>query len=80
MLGDIDLPSVYPIFSGYSHGDFFTLWREFDLAMKGTQQLCRNPAINEQSFRNAAGIASHALHPPAYRLMTIFGLDQIRSR
>jgi hypothetical protein len=76
MLKDIDLPSVYQVFSGYAHGEPFALWREFELAMDGTQQLCRTPTINEQSFRNAVGIASYALHPPGYRLMTLFGLDQ----
>ncbi|HEV2403428.1 MAG TPA: hypothetical protein VGS08_04455 [Candidatus Saccharimonadales bacterium] len=76
MFKSIDLPSVYPVFSGYSHREPFALWREFELAMDGTQQLCRNPTINEQSFRNAVGVASYALHPPGYRLMTMFGLDR----
>jgi hypothetical protein len=79
LLKDIDLPSVYSIFSGYSHGELYTQWLEFELDMDGTQQLCRNPIINEQSFRNAVGIASYALHPPAYRLMSMFGLDQSKS-
>src|SRR6266851_5122 len=55
LLKDIDLPSVYSIFSGYSHGELYTQWREFELAMDGTQQFCGNPTVNEQSFRNAVG-------------------------
>lgn len=80
MLKDIDVPSVYNIFSGYTHGELFTLWREFELAAIGTQQLGRNPMINEQSFRNAMGIASYALHPPAYRLITMYGFDTDSAR
>ncbi|MGH3401314.1 MAG: DUF5677 domain-containing protein [Streptosporangiaceae bacterium] len=76
MLKDIDLPSVYPILSGYSHGELFALWREFEIAMDGTQQLCRVPTVNELSFRNAVGVASYALHPPANRLVTMFGLER----
>lgn len=73
MLEDIDVPSVYALFSGYSHGELFAHWREFTLAVDGAGQICPNPVINEQSFKTATGIASYALHPPAHRLVTLFG-------
>jgi hypothetical protein len=64
MFDDVDLPSVYPHFSRYSHGDPFVLWREFALTAAYDAEPRYSPVINEGSFRNAVTVASYALHPP----------------
>jgi hypothetical protein len=75
MLQDIDVPATYSVLSGYSHGELFALWREFEVTASEDWRPSREPVLNEQSFRNAAGISTYALHPPAYRLIMNFGLD-----
>jgi hypothetical protein len=74
MFADIDLPSVYPIFSGYSHGELFALLREFEQTVRGDLGPRYRSVTNETSFLGAVAVASYALHPPAERLMTLFGL------
>ena len=77
MFSDIDLPSVYPIFSGYSHGELFALLREFEMAARGLDVHYR-PVVNEESFKGAVAVASYALHPPAERLIRLYGLSDAR--
>jgi len=76
MFSAIDLSSVYPVFSGYSHGETFALWREFVLMAAESSQLRYSPVLNEDSFRGVVSVASYALHPAAYRFIAAFGLGE----
>lgn len=71
MFAAVDLPSAYRVLSGYAHGELFVLWREFVRAADDSAR-CR-PVVNEESFRGAVAVASYALHPPAYRMMRLYG-------
>lgn len=75
MFSHLDAPAVYRILSGYSHGELFTLWREFELTASGNLGLHYRAIVNEQSFKGAVAMASYALHPSAYRLHLLFGLN-----
>lgn len=76
MFSGVDLPSVYPVFSGYSHGETYALWREFVLAAADESQTRYGPVLNEDSFRGVVAVAAYALHPPAYRFIVAFGLGE----
>jgi hypothetical protein len=67
MFAKVDVPSVYNLYSGYTHGQRFALLREFEQG---------SPVINEESFKGAVAIASYALYPPGERLSDLFGLDR----
>lgn len=75
LFSGIDLPSVYPLFSGYSHGEPFALVREFERDARGDLGMHYRPVVNEDSFKSAVAVASYALHPPGQRLSELFGLD-----
>lgn len=75
LFSGIDLPSVYPVFSGYSHSELFTLLRDFELLARGDLGRHYRPVVNEDSFKGAVATASWALYPPGERLSKLFGLD-----
>ena len=75
LFSGIDLPSVYPVFSGYSHGELFALLRDFELLARGDLGLHYRSVVNEDSFKGAVAVASYALYPPGERLSKLFGLD-----
>jgi hypothetical protein len=75
MFSGVDLTSVYPLFSGYSHGELFALWREFELIADNTLGVYYRPVVNAESFKGAVAIATYALYPPGERLSELFGLD-----
>ena len=70
----VDVPSVYNLYSGYTHGHPFALWREYTEEVVGNALRYR-PLVNEESFKGAVAIASYALYPPGERLSKLFGLD-----
>lgn len=74
LFSGIDLPSVYPIFSGYSHGEVFTLLRDFESPARGNVGMHYRAVVNEDSFKGAVAVASYALYPPGERLSKLFGL------
>lgn len=76
MFADIDLPSVYALFSGYSHGELFALLREFERTVRGDLGTHYRSVTNQKSFIGAVAVASYALHPPAQRLVELFGLGR----
>jgi hypothetical protein len=75
LFSGIDLPSVYKVFSGYSHGEVFALLRDFELPAQGDLGTHYRSVVNEDSFKGAVAVASYALHPPGERLSRLFGLD-----
>lgn len=74
LFGGIELPSVYPVFSGYSHGELFALLREFEHVAQGDLGPHYRSIVNEDSFKGAVAVASYALYPPGERLSELFGL------
>jgi hypothetical protein len=74
MFAEIDLPSVYPVFSAYSHGELFALLREFEQTVRVDLGPSYRSVTNETSFMGAVAVASYALHPPAERLIKLYGL------
>jgi hypothetical protein len=76
MFSGIDLPSVCPILSGYTHGELSALLREFDQMARGNLGMNYRSVVNEESFKGAVAVASYALYPPADRLRVLFGLDR----
>lgn len=75
LFSGIDLPSVYPLLSGYSHGELFALVREFEQVARGDLGTHYRSVLNEDSFKGAVAVASYALYPPGERLSELFGLD-----
>jgi hypothetical protein len=75
LFGGIDLPSVYPVFSGYSHGEVYALLRDFELLTRGDIGTRYRSVVNKDSFQGAVAIASYAIFPPGERLSKLFGLD-----
>jgi hypothetical protein len=75
LFSGIDLPSVYPVFSGYSHGEVFALLRDFELLAQGDLGTHYRSVVNEDSFKGAVAVASYALYPPGEQLSRLFGLD-----
>jgi hypothetical protein len=76
MFADIDVPTVYPLFSGYSHGELFALLREFEYMVRGDLGSHYRSVTNQKSFMGAVAVASYALHPPAQRMIELFGLGR----
>jgi len=54
MFADIDLPSVYPLFSGYSHGELFALLREFEHIVRGNLGSQYRSVTNQKQFTLAS--------------------------
>lgn len=79
LFSGIDLPSVYPVLSGYSHGELFTLLRDFELLTRGDLGAHYRSVVNEDSFKGAVAVASYALYPPGERLSKLFGLGDTES-
>jgi hypothetical protein len=79
LFSGIDLPSIYPVFSGYSHGELFALLRDFELLTHGDLGMHYRAVVNEESFKGAVAVASYALYPPGERLSKLFGLDDARA-
>lgn len=77
LLSDIDLPSAYPIFSGYSHGELFALVRDFEQVALGGLGTHYRSVVTVDSFRGAVAVASYALYPPGERLSKLFGLGDM---
>jgi hypothetical protein len=75
LFSGIDLPSAYPVLSGYSHGEIFTLLRDFELVAHGNLGAHYRPVVNQETFKGAVAVGSYALYPPAERLSKLFGLD-----
>jgi hypothetical protein len=71
----IDLPSVYPDFSGYSHSEVFALLRDFELQAQGDLGTHYRSVVNEDSFKGTVAVASYALYPPGERLSGLFRPD-----
>ncbi len=69
MFSDIDVPSIYALFSGYSHGELFVMLREFEQAARGNLGMHYRSIVNVESFKGAVAVASYALYPPAQRLI-----------
>lgn len=74
MFAAADVPSVYPLFSGYSHSEIYALWREFELSADESLGTVYKPILNEKSFEGITAIAIYALFPPAERLSMLYGL------
>lgn len=70
----IDLSSFYPIFSGYSHSELFTLLRDFEPLARGDLGMRYRSLVNEDTLKGVAAVASYALYPPGERLSEMFGL------
>jgi hypothetical protein len=62
----VDVPSVYNLYSGYSHGQLFALGREFE-PVTSDHGIHYRLVTNEQSFKGAVAVASYALYPSASR-------------
>jgi hypothetical protein len=76
MFEEVDVPSVYRIYSGFSHGELFALWQGYEIRADGRQADYYLPAINEQSFQGSVAVATYALSAAGYRAAKLFGLDQ----
>lgn len=74
LFSGVDLASVYPIFSGYSHGELFALLREFELVSQGNFGAHYRGIVNEDTIKGAVAVAAYALYSPAERLSELYGL------
>lgn len=74
MFDQVDVPSVYNLYSGYSHGMRFALRREYEELTGPDRGMYYCAVLNPESSKGAIAIASYALHPPAERLFRLFGL------
>lgn len=76
MFKEVDVPSVYNIYSGFSHGELFALWQGYEIGTDDRQADYYLPAINELSFQGAVSMVTYALSAAGYRAVKLFGLDQ----
>lgn len=75
MFSEIDVPSVYSLYSGFSHGEVYALRQAFHETTEpdGHHYYC--PVINEEAVKGTVAMASWALYPSAFRFAILFGLD-----
>jgi hypothetical protein len=73
MFDAVDLPSVYNLFSGFTHGELFALRQTFEVADIKRYAIRRKAPSNEELFKSAVAVTAFALNEMAYRLATMFG-------
>lgn len=76
MFADVDVPSVYRLYSGFPHGELFALRQAFSSSSHGDGLRHFQPIITNEAFKGAVAVASYALYPPAARLSCLFGFDK----
>jgi hypothetical protein len=75
MFADVDVPSVYNLYSGFPHGELFALQQGFEVSGESDGLRYFRPVLTNDAFKGAVAIASYALYPPGARLAQLFGLD-----
>jgi hypothetical protein len=73
MLADADVPSVYNLYSGFSHGVLFALWSEILPRTTGGGRTIHVPS--EETFKGTVSVASYALGQAGGRIAALYGLD-----
>jgi hypothetical protein len=72
LFAKLDVPGLYNLYSGYSHGHPFALRRDF--LPLGRSEIGFQPTAIEESFMAAVAVSSYAIYPAAERLTGLFGL------
>jgi hypothetical protein len=75
MFADVDVPSVYNLHSGYSHGELFALREGFEVSYNDRGLPHARPLLSGEAFKQAVAVASYALYPPGHRLSALLGID-----
>lgn len=78
MFADVDVPSLYHLYSGFPHGELFALRQGFEQV--GDRGLHWRPTLNVDTFKGVVAVTSYAFYPPGARIATLFGLDVPKSR
>lgn len=73
MFAAVDVPSVYNLFSGFTHGELFALRRVFEPADIEGYAIRRKATSDEELFKGAVAVAVYALNETTYRLAAMFG-------
>jgi hypothetical protein len=73
MFDAVDVPSVYSLFSGFTHGELFALRQAFEVADIKRYAIRRKALSNEELFKCAVAVTAFALSGMACRLATMFG-------
>ena len=76
MFNEIDVPGVYNLYSGFSHGGSYALRQSFQETIGPNGHHFYRPVVNEETIKGAVAMASWALYPPAARVTALFGLGQ----
>jgi hypothetical protein len=77
MFADVDVPSVYNLYSGFSHGELFALERAFErqAGIKPDQPMYWQPITDEEVLKGAVSVAAYALNQAGSRIATLYGLS-----
>jgi hypothetical protein len=74
MFADIDVPSVYSLYSGFPHGELFALRQGFAPSSAGKGHPRFRTVVTDYAVKGVVAVASWALYAPAARLARLFGL------
>jgi len=75
MFADVDVPSVYNLYSGFPHGELFALRQGFESSSDRDGLSHFRPVITDDALKGVVAVASYSLYPPGARLSCLFGLD-----
>jgi hypothetical protein len=76
MFTEIDVPGIYNLYSGFTHGELYALWQAFEPGPRIDGHLHYFPAVAPEAFRGAVAVISWALYAIAARGMQLLGLDR----
>ncbi len=76
MFAEVDVPGVYNLYSGFTHGELFALWQAFEPGPRIDGHLHYFPAVAEEAFGGVVAVAAWTLYAAAARGIRLLGLDR----